>query len=81
MSMRLIVVLPVILILIGLLVYLIVISAKKGKSGLKLMLLGIQITLIGGIIAVDPDSNLDGIEYLIVLIGLVFSIVGLNKNE
>jgi len=29
---------------------------KKGASGLKIMLLGIHITLFGGIIAVDPNS-------------------------
>ena len=38
------------------------------------MLLGINITLFGGIIAIDPDSNLGGIEYLIALSGLIISL-------
>lgn len=59
----------------------IVTSIKKGASGLKLMLLGINLTLFGGIIAVDSSSSLLGIEYLIALIGLIISIVGLRKNN
>lgn len=54
---------------------------RKGVSGSKLMLLGISIILTGGIIAVDPDSNLVGIEYLIVLSGLIISIIGLRKKD
>lgn len=38
----------------------IVSGLRKGKSGLKIMLLGINITLLGGIIAVDSNSNLGG---------------------
>ena len=45
------------------------------------MLLGISITLFGGILAVDPDSNLGGIEYLIVLLGLVVSVIGFVKKD
>ncbi|MTI65476.1 MAG: hypothetical protein FH753_02635 [Firmicutes bacterium] len=45
------------------------------------MLLGINITLFGGIIAVDPNSNLAGVEYIIALTGLIISIVGLEKNK
>ncbi len=63
--------------LIGFIVY----SLKKGPSGLKIMLLGINITLVGGIIAVDPNSNLAGIEYLIVLSGLIISLMGLTKED
>jgi len=54
---------------------------KKGAPALKLMLLGINITLLGGIIAVDPDSNLAGIEYLIALSGLIISLIGLIKED
>jgi len=63
--------------LVGFIAY----SLKKGPSGLKIMLLGINITLVGGIIAVDPNSNLAGIEYLIVLSGLIVSIMGLMKKD
>lgn len=65
----------------GLIATLIVTGLRKGSSGFKLMLLGINITLFGGIIAVDPNSNLGGIEYLIALIGLIFSIIGFGKKD
>lgn len=70
---------PVILVaLVGLGVF-ISMSMKKGASGIKVMLLGLQITLIGGILAVD--ANLRGLEYLICLAGLVISVIGLGKNS
>jgi prepilin signal peptidase PulO-like enzyme (type II secretory pathway) len=60
---------------------LILVYATRSTSGYKIMLLGIHITLLGGIIAIDPDSNLEGFEYLIVLVGLIFSIIGAFKKE
>lgn len=67
--------------LLGLIVGLIISGLRKEVSGIKVMLLGINVTLIGGIIAVDPNSNLGGIEYLIVLLGLIISIIGLRKED
>lgn len=69
------------LVILGLVVVLIISGLKKGTSGIKVMLLGINLTLVGGIIAVDPNSNLGGIEYLVVLLGLIVSIIGLRKND
>lgn len=54
---------------------------KKGTSGIKLMLFGINLTLFGGIIAIDPNSNLGGIEYLIIISGLIVSAIGLGKKD
>lgn len=71
----------ILLVVLGLIVGFIVYGLKKGASGIKIMLLGINITLFGGIIAVDPNSNLGGIEYLIALSGLVISLIGLIKKE
>jgi len=68
-------------IILGLVIGLIIFGLRKGVSGLKIMLLGINITLLGGIIAVDPNSNLGGIEYLIVLLGLIISIIALGKKD
>jgi hypothetical protein len=68
-------------IIIGLLIIFILSGLRKGASGLKLMLLGINITLFGGILAVDPDSNFGGIEYLIALLGLIISTIGFGKNS
>lgn len=72
---------PAILLVIGGLGVFIAISMKKGASGIKVMLLGLQITLIGGILAIDPESSLGGLEYFICLAGLVISIIGLVKNS
>jgi hypothetical protein len=73
-----ILVLPIIFGFIGFIVFS---ALKKSKSGIKDMLLGINITLFGGILAVDPNSNLGGIEYIIVLLGLIISIIGLKKEN
>ncbi|WP_018248773.1 hypothetical protein [Orenia marismortui] len=69
------------LIILGVIIGLIVVSIRSGVSGVKLMLLGINSTLFGGIIAVDSNSNLAGIEYLIVLTGLIISIVASRKKD
>lgn len=59
----------------------IIIALKKGVSGVKIMLLGISITIFGGILTVDSNSNLGGIEYLISFIGVILSVVGLGKRD
>jgi len=71
----------VFMIVLGIIVWFIVSRLRKGNSGLKIMLLGINITLFGGIIAVDPNCNLGGIEYLIAILGLIISIVGFGKDD
>ncbi len=48
---------------------------------IKTMILGIMIMLFGGFIMVDQSSNLGGIEFLIVLIGLIIGIVGLFQKD
>jgi len=69
------------LVIFGLLVGFIVYGLKERASGFKIMLFGISITLFGGIIAIDPDFNLGGIEYLIALSGLIISLIGLIKKD
>jgi len=54
---------------------------KVVASGTKLMLLGIHISLIGGIVAIDPNSELMGFEYLLVIIGFIVSLFGFKGNE
>lgn len=71
----------VVLILLGLVGGIIILTLKKGASGMKIMLLGISITIFGGIIAVDPNSSLGGIEYLISFIGVIISVVGFVKRD
>lgn len=65
----------------GLIAALIISGLRKGVSGIKVMLLGLNLTLVGGILAIDPNSNLGGIEYLIVLLGLIISAIGLGKKD
>ncbi len=67
------------LILVFFLVFLLV--RKSNTSGTKFMLLGTNVLLMGGIIAIDGKSDLGGIEYLIVLIGLIISVVGFGKEK
>lgn len=72
----------VILILLGILGGIIFFTLRNaGASGLKLMLLGIHFSIIGGIIAVDPNSNLGGVEYLLVFAGFIISATGFRKND
>lgn len=71
----------IVLILLGLVGGIIIITLKKSVSGVKIMLLGINITIFGGILAVDPNSSLGGIEYLISFIGMIFSVVGFGKRD
>lgn len=79
--MKLVIVVLCMIVILGIITSLIVVSVRKGVSGFKLMLLGINITLISGIIVVDSNSNLGGVEYLIALIGLIVSIIGLGKKD
>lgn len=70
------------IIILGLVIGIIIFFGfRNGASGLKLMLLGINVTLTGGIIAVDPGASLGGIEYLIILLGVIISIIGLLKKD
>ena len=47
----------------------------------KLMLLGIALILFGGFILADPSSNLPlGIEFWLMLVGLLLSIVGFRQR-
>jgi hypothetical protein len=48
---------------------------------LKLMLLGIARLLFGGFILADPSSNLPfGIEFWLMLVGLLLCIVGFSQR-
>ena len=75
-----ILILITLLLLIGILIWTIIFLVKK-KSSTKIMLLGISIILTGGVIAVDTNSNLGGIEYIIVLAGLIISVLGFSKDD
>lgn len=69
------------LVILGLIIFSIVILYSKDIPGFKIMLLGINITLFGGIFALNSNLNLGVIEFLIAFIGLIISFVGLLKKD
>ncbi|WP_088043335.1 hypothetical protein [Bacillus sp. EAC] len=68
-----------ILILVGFFIFIVV--KNSDNSGVKFMLLGISIILVGGIMSVDTNSYFRGYEHLIVIVGLIISVVGFGKNN
>jgi len=48
---------------------------------IKTMILGTMIMLLGGFIMADPSSSLGGLEFLIVLIGLIVGIFGFFQKD
>lgn len=81
MSIAIYIVLPMVLSILSLVAVLVAKVFFKNKSKLSIMLLGIAIMLLGGIFAVDPSTNLEGIEYLVVFLGLAFVFGGFAKKE
>lgn len=61
--------------------YVIIVSVRKTDSGIKCILLGLQVSLVGGILVVDSNIDLRGFEYLFVLLGLILSFIGIRKNN
>jgi len=59
--------------------YWIVNSLRKSDSGIKYMLLGLHLSLVGGIMVVDNNLDFKGFEYLVVLLGLTISLLGMRK--
>lgn len=50
-------------------------------KSIKLMLLGISFMILVGILVLDTAASIGGIEYIIVLLGLVISIIGFLKDD
>ncbi|MBU3156451.1 hypothetical protein LL037_07865 [Clostridium estertheticum] len=61
--------------------YSIIYAFDKGTSGIKVLLLGINLTLAGGIFAIIPDFDVNGVWYLLVLFGLIISFKGISKTD
>lgn len=68
-------------IIICLAAILLYIVLEEGISGIKMMLLGINITIFGGILVIDPNSFLRGIGYCTAIVGLIISLIGLGRNS
>ncbi|MBM7609809.1 hypothetical protein JOD29_003085 [Lysinibacillus composti] len=63
------------------LLYLIIVTLKNSNSGKKYMFLGLHVSFVGGILAIDPNIDFKGFEYIIVLLGLILSMVGMSKAD
>jgi len=68
---------PILLIMIGLIIFYLI----KGSSGLKIMIMGIQFTLIGIGLILIHDSVTNSLGLASMFFGLIISIVGLMKKN
>ncbi|MDP4170485.1 MAG: hypothetical protein Q8906_07725 [Bacillota bacterium] len=68
---------PILLIIVGIIIY----SIIKGNSGLKVMIMGIQFSLLGLTLIFMNGSNINLIGFVFMIIGLLVSMVGLVKKE
>jgi hypothetical protein len=71
----------IVFIILGLFATLIFSVLSKDISGLKIMLLGINLTIFGVLIAVDRSHNYGGIVYLIAISGLTISTICITKKD
>ena len=63
------------------LLYLIFVTLKNTESGKKYMILGLHVSLVGGILVLDTNIYFNRFAYIIVLLGLILSMVGMRKVE
>jgi len=63
------------------LLYLIYVTFKNTESGKKHMIFGLHVSIIGGILVLDDNIDVSGLEYSIVILGLILSIIGMNKEK
>ncbi|WP_425446745.1 hypothetical protein [Dethiothermospora halolimnae] len=61
-------------------IYIIGKSFKKG-SEVKKMLMGIEMTLVGGILVIDSNMDLEEVGYLIMFLGFIVTLVGFNERK
>ena len=50
-------------------------------QSLKTMILGLMFMILGGTIVIDPASGLGGVEYLMMVVGLMMGIVGFWRED
>jgi len=67
----------IIIIIIGIIIY----SIIKGKSGIKVMIMGIQFSLLGLALIFMQKSDLSLFGFIFMIYGLLVSTVGLVKRE
>lgn len=72
---------PIAILLLVVAILLIIVCIRKRIQGSKLMLSGINITIIALIMAVKDDFELGGAVYPLAAIGLIISIIGLLQKN
>jgi hypothetical protein len=61
--------------------YLAIIGLRRTKSGVKIIILGLHVTLIGGILVLDTDLEYGKFGYILVLLGFLLSLLALGKSS
>jgi hypothetical protein len=67
------------LVIIGLLI--LILTTVSNIAGMKFMLMGISIILVGGVLILDENTRLAGFEYIIIFTGLIFGVIGFVKEN
>jgi hypothetical protein len=80
MTFSFIIVLPVTLLLIILFSYLLK-RLLKNKNPMELILFGLEITVVGVFFTLNNNFDLKGYELIFVIVGVIFSLSGLIKND
>jgi hypothetical protein len=61
------------------LLYLIYKTIKNTDSGMKSIVLGLHVTLFGGILVLDDNTDFLVFGYVIASLGLILSMIGMSK--
>lgn len=67
------------LVIVGLFIFLL--ATMSNIPGMKFMLMGISIILLGGVLILDETTRLAGFEYIILCTGLIFGVIGFVKEN
>ncbi|MBM7619648.1 hypothetical protein JOC95_001500 [Bacillus tianshenii] len=67
------------LVIVGLLILILATTSKI--SGMKFMLMGISIILVGGVLIIDENTRLAGFEYFMLFTGLIFGVIGFIREN
>lgn len=70
----------IIIVLLGVLMYYIA-QKLPVVDAVRTILLGVAIILLGGFIVIDPDTELGGLPYLILIFGFILAVTGFFKAE
>lgn len=69
----------IIIVLLGTLMYF-VLQKLPLVDPIRTILLGIAIIVLGGFLVIDPEIKLGGLQYLILMFGLLLTLTGFFKD-